>query len=146
MTHNDLHSGSTKISWPQVVSQVAACLREIHAAGFVHGAVKPAHIVLHRAQNRWALVDFDRAAAAGAVKPPDPMLPYAPPEAVVAAVSGQHGVFVDPAQDAWALGVVTFELLTGREAFYDNAYGEQQVRLHVARPWLFLAFLASAQF
>ena len=118
-----------------MVAHVAACLRQIHAAGYVHGAVKPAHILLHSELNRWALADFDRAAVTGTVKPPEPVLPYAPPEVVAADGSGHHGVVVDPSQDAWALGVVAFELLTGRNAFDDNAEGEEEVRFPV--PWVY---------
>lgn len=44
-------------------------------------------------------------------------LQYAAPETVAASEVAASGVTADPATDIWALGIVAFELLTGRRVF-----------------------------
>ena len=110
------HTGLTLCPWLQVLSHVSTCVRDIHAANYVHGDVKPAHIVHLRQENRWKLTDFDRAAVFGAAVPLDFTLTYAAPELVAASDNGQDMVAAHPAVDCWAMGVVAFELLTGQQA------------------------------
>ena len=104
----------------QVLAHAATRLRDLHAANFVHGAVKPAHILLLPRENRWTLTDFDRATLIGSSAPPQPAVTltmhdvaYAAPEVVAATAAEEATVEVTAAADCWALGVVAFELLTG---------------------------------
>ena len=113
--------------WLQVLSHTATRLRDIHAAGFVHCDIRPVHILLMSRQNRWTVIDFDKAAAIGAPVAPDCTLDYAAPE-VVAAVAGGGAIPAQPAMDAWALGVVSFELLTGKRALESAKDGQASVR------------------
>ena len=110
-----------------MIAHVANRLREIHAAGYVHGALKPEHIIHLREQNRWTLVDFDRAVAFGSTLAPSAVEMYTAPEAV-ADSEGAPGITAKPSLDAWALGVVAFELLTDQSAFDCSKATEEPVR------------------
>lgn len=121
-THNDTQPHL------QVMSHVATRLSDIHAANFVHCDVKPAHILLLPRQNRWTVIDFDKAAAIGTAVAPNCILDYAAPE-VVAAVTAGGTIEAVPAMDAWALGVVAYELLTGRRALDSSKGNKDSVRV-----------------
>lgn len=114
-----------------MLSHVAMRLRDIHAAGFAHRAIKPAHIMHLRSDNRWTVVDFDRAAALGALAPLTLNGAYAAPElaAAAAAAGGAADAVVEvkAAADCWALGVVAFELLSGEQLLQPGARGEAKV-------------------
>lgn len=64
---------------------------------------------------------------AGAVAPLSFTLGYAAPEVAMALVEGEETVITECAMDAWAIGVIAFELLTGKPAFR-MAHGKQEVR------------------
>lgn len=114
--------------WLQVLAHVATRLKEIHAAGYVHRDVKPAHILLLPHENRWTLIDFDRVAAIGTAARPAATLEYAPPEVFAAMSSGGRPIEAHPALDSWALGVVAYELLTGNKALDTTRDGPEAVR------------------
>jgi serine/threonine protein kinase len=98
----------------RIVAEVADALGHAHAAGFVHRDIKPANILIDP-QGRAYLTDFGIAAveedllrdvtAAGT-------LPYMSPEQL-----DEEGGPVDHRADLYALGVVLYELLTGRRPF-----------------------------
>ncbi len=98
----------------RVVAEVADALGHAHARGYVHRDVKPANILLD-ASGRAYLTDFgiavgeeDLLEEAGAVG----TLPYMAPEQLTGG-----GGRADHRADIFALGVVLFELLTGRRPF-----------------------------
>eukprot|EP00892_Ulva_mutabilis_P002166 jgi/Ulvmu1/11950/UM082_0029.1 len=122
-----------------VLSHIAALLRSIHAAGYVHGNVKPAHVIHLRQENRWTLTDFDRAVRVGSPVAPVYTLPYSAPELVIAAGRGDASIRADPAMDSWSLGVVAFELLMGKPSFDPSvdraAVAEAQLLGKALLPW-----------
>lgn len=110
-----------------MLSSVAQRLAALHDAGYVHCALNPAKVILMAATRRWAVVGFSRAAPAGTVTPLNFTLAYAAPEAVRAFVRGHRHITADEALDAWALGVMAYEVLTGSLAFNIVTGGQAKV-------------------
>jgi serine/threonine-protein kinase len=97
------------------VRQVAEALATLHAAEWLHGRVRPEHILLSP-QGRVTLIDLTRARRletaecdSGDVAAVDAI--YAAPE------NGRPSRRLDSAADAYSLGVVLFEILIGRPPF-----------------------------
>ena len=111
-----------------VLAHVATRLRDMHDAGYVHRDIKPENMMFLQRENRWTVIDFGCAARAGEVAPLAYTLVYAPPEVAEALDTGTRTIQVTPAMDAWALGVVAFELLTGQSAFKLVIEGRDSVR------------------
>lgn len=100
----------------QVLAHVAVCLRDMHGAGFVHCDIKPSNIMLLAAGNRWTIADLSTAAAIGSQVSTAGGNAWTAPEVVVAAAHNALTIPAAPAMDAWALGLVAFQLLTGQQA------------------------------
>jgi serine/threonine protein kinase len=109
-----------------IAAQVADALGHAHEAGFVHRDIKPANILIDP-QGRAYLTDFGIAVveedllrdvtAVGT-------LPYMAPEQL-----GEGLGPVDHRADLYALGVVLYELLTGRRPFQAAATIELREKL-----------------
>ncbi len=102
-------------------------LAALHAAGFVHGDVKPANIRLDAAGDA-VLIDLGFAHAAqraeGERTEPRPgSLPYVSPEQARGGAAG-------PAGDVFALGIVLYELATGVHPFAAQAAHVRGTRPH----------------
>lgn len=96
-------------------AQVAEALIEAHAAGVIHGDLKPANIMVDR-RGQVKVLDFGVARRvsesndAASSSPPAGTLPYLPPEAL-------RGEPVDARGDLWAFGVVLYEMIAGALPF-----------------------------
>ncbi|MFF9485344.1 serine/threonine-protein kinase [Streptomyces sp. NPDC014676] len=98
----------------RVLRGVAAGLAHMHGAGWVHGDLKPANVLLGADGQVW-LADFGLAAeldGSHAHLPPLGTLDHLPPE-WWSQRTGTRGSVVRPTADVWAFGVLAHQVLTG---------------------------------
>jgi serine/threonine protein kinase len=119
------------IPWPEVdslINQLGEGLDAAHAAGVIHRDVNPANVMVyedHKGRSRLKLLDFGiarfmedaRGQTATSVGTPS----YSAPEqfgarlrTLAANVGFTIARGVGPTSDVWGLGMIAFELLTGR--------------------------------
>ncbi|MFF1687577.1 MULTISPECIES: protein kinase [unclassified Streptomyces] len=101
-------------SGPALLAQICEGLHQLHQAGWVHGDLKPANVLLMK-DGSARLADFNMAAElegthayAPAFATPD----YTPPELLWADI-GERGRQIRPTADVWAFGVLAHQVLTG---------------------------------
>ncbi|MFE5026798.1 protein kinase [Streptomyces sp. NPDC056656] len=101
-------------SGPALLAQICEGLHQLHQAGWVHGDLKPANVLLMK-DGSARLADFNMAAElegthayAPAFATPD----YTPPELLWAEI-GERGQQIRPTADVWAYGVLAHQVLTG---------------------------------
>ncbi|MFF8673844.1 protein kinase [Streptomyces sp. NPDC015242] len=98
----------------RILRGVAAGLAHMHAAGWVHGDLKPANVLLGPDGQVW-LADFGLATeldGTHAHLPPLGTLDHLPPE-WWSQRTGSEGAVVRPTADIWAFGVLAHQVLTG---------------------------------
>lgn len=105
----DIHTAVT------IAHDVALGLGAAHRRGVVHRSVKPQNILIGRDWSSIKLTNFGIAFVVDAERLTDPgMTPgtvqYSPPEQA-------QGEIVSPAADVYSLGIVMYEMLTGRLPF-----------------------------
>jgi tRNA A-37 threonylcarbamoyl transferase component Bud32 len=100
----------------RLLAQVAAGLAEAHALGVVHRDVKPDNVLLHGDERPDVrLTDFGIARVLDAAGLTTPHAVIGTPHYMAPEIIG--GGEATPAADVYALGVVLFELVTGRTPF-----------------------------
>ena len=111
----------------RLIRQVAAALDAAHAAGVIHCDVKPANVIVDP-EGTAKLTDFGIARAARDRDEQELLgtARYIAPERV-------EGGPVTARTDVYGLGLVAYELLTGRPAF-DGATSEELVRERLVGP------------
>jgi predicted ATPase/serine/threonine protein kinase len=103
----------------EIAAQAASGLAAAHAAGVVHRDIKPENLML-RPDGYVKVLDFGLALFPGFAAPPDE--PHTRPHTVVGTIRYMSPEQVraeplDARTDIWSLGVVLFEMLTGRRPF-----------------------------
>ncbi|MFD8354537.1 serine/threonine protein kinase [Streptomyces coelicoflavus] len=99
---------------PALLAQVCEGLHQLHRAGWVHGDLKPANVLL-MADGSARLADFNMAAeleGTHAYTPAFATPDYTPPELLWAEI-GERGRRIRPSADVWAFGVLAHLVLTG---------------------------------
>ncbi|XP_034748611.1 serine/threonine-protein kinase SBK2 [Etheostoma cragini] len=129
----------------RVVSQLCGALSHLHSLGFVHRDLKPENVFLCDSACRWVkLGDFGMVKARG-TRVPEVWYssPYCTPESEIArgnedswrsmsdgnvVVKKQEEekkkrvwVSVEPSTDSWALGILTYAMLTGSHPWTETA-------------------------
>ncbi|MER7234292.1 protein kinase [Streptomyces olivaceus] len=132
---------------PTLLAQVCAGLAQLHRAGWVHGDLKPANVLL-MADDSVRLADFNMAAemeGTHAYTPAFSTPDYTPPELLWSAI-GERGRRIRPSADVWAFGVLAHLVLTGsfplpgatpttrRDAAVAYARGTHELRLSPELP------------
>ena len=112
-----------------ILATVADAVGLIHKKGFVHRDLKPANILLD-AEGRPQVADFGLALHESAQRrlagDNSGTLAYMPPEQVEGKAQ-----WLDGRADIWALGVIFYEMLTGRKPFQGETFKElKQEILH----------------
>jgi len=96
-------------------SQVARALGALHAAGILHRDLKPGNVML-RVDGQIALIDFGLAKhAALEFDITDTGMIFGTPHYM--SPEQGHGQDLDPRSDLYSLGVMLFEMLTGRKPY-----------------------------
>ncbi|MFI5875197.1 protein kinase [Streptomyces sp. NPDC051445] len=111
---DDAGTGGPIADADRVLRGVAAGLAHMHGAGWVHGDLKPANVLLGPGGQVW-LADFGLATeldGTHAHLPPLGTLDHLPPE-WWSQRTGTQGTVVRPTADIWAFGVLAHQVLTG---------------------------------
>ncbi len=109
-----------------LVRELAGALTEVHRRGLIHRDVKPDNIMLDKS-GAPKLIDFGLALESGSAQDAQSVvgtLAYSPPEQ-----TGMSRRSIDARSDLYALGVVTFECLTGRRPFASEDAG-RLIQMH----------------
>jgi serine/threonine-protein kinase len=114
-----------------IVARVADALAHAHDTGVLHRDVKPANVMVDLAQHQVKLTDFGIARTIDAARSRSGVMlgtpSYMAPEQLA-------GAALDPRADLYALGVVLFQLLTGRLPYDAPSMGQLLMQIARAEP------------
>jgi predicted ATPase/signal transduction histidine kinase len=127
--------GAPPLGWVlDYAAQLVALLAELHRCGVVHRGIRPQAVWVEGPARRIRLADFSEAARgaaeAGVPLPPQlyrGRLAYAAPEQ-----TGRFGRACDERSDFYSLGVLLYELLSGRPPF-ESADALELIHGHLAK-------------
>ncbi|MGD8969459.1 MAG: protein kinase, partial [Anaerolineae bacterium] len=123
-----------------ILEQLANALDYAHEQGMIHRDVKPGNIVVEETDRgiRATLTDFGlaRAAGGGRVLTSHGMLVGSPEYMAPEQADPERAAHVGPAADRYALGIIAYQLLTGRVPFPGNTPATLNAHEHkpVPRP------------
>ena len=100
-----------------MICDVAERIDQLHDSGFAHRDLKPGNIMLLPHRLTWVLIDFGISARIGEQAPLQFTHNYAAPETAAAFCQGQSTMMSSAEVDAWALGVIGYEVLVGKHPF-----------------------------
>jgi serine/threonine protein kinase len=104
-----------------IAARLADALAHAHAAGIVHRDLKPANVLVHWHTQTLKIVDFGLARSNDSAQSATGLLlgtpAYMAPEQLA-------GATPSPSTDLYALGIMVFELLTGRRPHVADSMGE----------------------
>lgn len=134
----------------QIGARVAAALAHAHGLGIVHRDLKPANVIVNLAAGQVKLADFGVARDDEAERTRTGLSLGTPAYMAPELLAGE---VASPASDAYALGVMLFELLTGRRPHEAETLGallkatatERPADLRVLRPDLPAPALAAVE-
>jgi len=104
----------------RIGARVASALAHAHARGVVHRDLKPGNVIVNLAAGQVKLADFGVARDADASHTRTGMSLGTPAYMAPEQLAGEPA---SPASDAYALGVMLFELLTGRRPHQADTLG-----------------------
>lgn len=111
-----------------IIIQAAAGIGYAHRAGFVHCDVKP-HNILVAPDKRVKVTDFGIARALASIRPDEKTnIVWGSPQYL--SPEQANGEAPSPASDVYSLGVVMYEVLTGKLPFYSKD-ANQMIKLHL---------------
>jgi hypothetical protein len=106
-------SASLLADVPRWMHQLAHALEALHGAGFVHGDLKPANVMIRR-DHMVQLIDFDTVRRAGSTSPSRSLTPaFSSPEQL----AGQPA---DRRDDVYSMAVIAYRLFTGEFPYGDE--------------------------
>lgn len=117
----------TKTVCLQVLANVASLTNDLHQMGYVHRNLKGSNVLWLERGNRWAISDFACSARIGEAASLSFSLSYAPPEAAFAMHHEKTAIACCPTHDAWSVGVIAYELVTGKAALDIALEGSERV-------------------
>jgi PAS domain S-box-containing protein len=118
----------------RIAIRLTDALRQVHERGLIHKDIKPGNVLVHRESGGVRLTGFGIAS-----RQPREHQPLAPPEVIAGTLAymapeqtGRMNRSIDSRSDLYSLGVVFYEMLTGRLPF-TAADAMEWVHCHIAR-------------
>ena len=119
---NQVEEGVAVTDFLVLLQQIATALDFLHAKGYVHGDLSPEHILIKQNQQP-VLIDFDCALLTGTRQSPEDSMyaspAYVAPERIRGLTTG-NDTSVSGASDYYSLGVIGYQMLSGRLPFADD--------------------------
>ncbi len=124
-----------------IVKQICEALSEAHKQGIIHRDLKPENIMLQEVDsgNDYVKVlDFGIADSPQDIKPQLEPIKFVAGSPAYMSPEQCQGFELDPRSDIYSLGIVVFEMLTGKRPFKFEEHVSMMF-LHVSRPPLLLS-------